>query len=86
MAAEAGAGGGAGRAREGEGPILWLAFEVDAEGRVEALVTRAGAGGPARERERHASIPEAAEAYGGSFREVVENVLDSGSRKGRWRP
>lgn len=68
------------------GRIIWLAFEVREDGRVRTVVTRDGNGEPVREPQEFPSVAAAQEAFGGSFREVVEKVLEGGSRKGRWRP
>lgn len=65
---------------------MWLSFEVETEGSVCTIVTRQGEEGLERESFDFPSLAAAAERFGPGFRQVVEEVLASGSRKGRWRP
>lgn len=66
--------------------IIWLSFQVEPDGTVRTRVTLERDGEIVRERREAASLEEAQETFGGSFREVVQRVLESGSRRGRWRP
>lgn len=66
---------------------IWLAWQQEEDGSFRVLETREEEGGGyAREQREYPSLDEAAEAYGPDFRELVEEVLASGSRRGRYRP
>lgn len=70
-----------------EGRLIWLAWERQEDGSFRVLETREGETGEyVRERRRFASLEEAADAYGPTFREVTHEVLASGSDQGRFRP
>lgn len=70
-----------------EGTLIWLAWQRREDGGFRVLETREGEGGDfTREREEYASLDQAAGAYGPGFRELVEEVLSSGSQRGRYRP
>lgn len=69
-----------------DGRILWLAFEVTGDGRVRTVVTLDRDGDRARERRESPSLEAAGRIYGPGFVEVVRACLESGSRRGRWRP
>lgn len=66
--------------------LIWLKWRVTEEGQVEIVETRDTDEGYRRRRNDAGSVDEAAARYGEAFREVVEKVLESGSRKGRFRP
>lgn len=69
------------------GRLIWLAWERQEDGSFRVVETREGeGGGTVRRRREFASLGEAAEAYGPRFREVTEEVVDSGSDRGRFRP
>lgn len=59
---------------------------MEPDGSVRTVVTRHEDEGLARETLDFPSVEAAAKRFGPGFREVVDEVLASGSRKGRWRP
>jgi hypothetical protein len=65
---------------------IWLAWQQEEDGSFLVLETREEDGGYTRERREYGSLDEATEAYGADFRKLVEEVLASGSRRGRYRP
>ncbi len=68
-------------------PPIWLAWQEEDDGSFRVLETREEEGGGyVRELREYSSLDEAAEAYGPEFRGLVEEVLASGSRRGRYRP
>lgn len=66
--------------------LIWLKWRVTADGPVEIVETRERDGEIVRERRDAPSLDDATERYGEDFREIVEKVLESGSRQGRYRP
>lgn len=69
------------------GELVWLAWQRQEDGSFRVLETReAEEEGYVRERREFASLGDAAEAYGPDFRELAEEVLASGSDRGRFRP
>ena len=72
--------------REDRERISWGAWRVADDGSVETVLTLVADDGPERVRRNFPTLEAAAEALGGSFREVVESVLAEGRRQGRWRP
>lgn len=69
-----------------DGTLIWLKWRVRDDGSVHVVETREVDGETARERRDADSLDDAAGRYGEGFRELVENVLESGSRQGRYRP
>lgn len=66
--------------------LIWLKWRVTGDGSVEIVETRERDGELVRERRDAPSLDDAAARYGEGFREIVEKVLESGSRQGRYRP
>lgn len=66
--------------------LVWLKWRLADDGRVEIVETVEGHEGPERRRNDAASLDEAARRYGPDFRELVDRAVESGSRKGRYRP
>lgn len=66
--------------------LLWLKWRVRGDGAVQVVETRDRDGELVREERQDESLETAAERYGEDFRELVEKVLESGSRQGRYRP
>lgn len=69
-----------------DGELVWLKWRVAEDGSVQVVETRDADGESVRERRDADSLDEAAARYGEDFRELVEKVLESGSRQGRYRP
>lgn len=69
-----------------EGELIWLKWRVADDGSVQVVETREADGETVRERRDADSLDDAAGRYGEGFRELVEKVLESGSRQGRYRP
>lgn len=72
--------------REAWEPVAWAAWRVADDGAIETVLTVEADGGHERVRREFPTLEAAAEALGGSFRDVVEKVLADGRRQGRWRP
>lgn len=69
------------------GRLIWLVWERQPDGSFRVVETREDEGGDTvREPREFASLGDAEEAYGSRFRKVAEEVLDSGSDRGRFRP
>lgn len=66
--------------------LVWLKWRVREDGTVQVIETRERDGELVREGREDDSLEEAAARYGDEFRELVETVLESGSRQGRYRP
>lgn len=66
--------------------LVWLKWRVREDGTVQIVETRERDGELVREAREDDSVEAAAERYGEEFRELVEEVLESGSRQGRYRP
>lgn len=66
--------------------LIWLKWRAEEDGTLQILETREREGEIVRERRDADSLDDAAGRYGGEFRELVEKVLESGSRQGRYRP
>lgn len=71
---------------EGRGELIWLTWRAEEDGRFRIVETREREGEIVRERRDADSLDDAAGRYGENFRELVEKVLESGSRQGRYRP
>lgn len=71
---------------EPAGDLVWLKWRLREDGTLQVVETRDRDGEVVRERRDAGSVDAAAERYGSGFRELVETVLDSGSRQGRYRP
>lgn len=71
---------------EPDGALIWLKWRAREDGSVEVVETREVDGETVRERRDAASLDAAAGRYGADFRELVEKVVESGSRQGRYRP
>lgn len=69
-----------------EGELIWLKWRVAEDGSVQVVETREAEGETVRERRDADSLDAAAGRYGEDFRELVEKVVESGSRQGRYRP
>lgn len=66
--------------------LIWLKWRAEEDGSLQVLETRERDGEIVRERRDADSLDDAAGRYGEAFRELVEKVLESGSRQGRYRP
>lgn len=66
--------------------LIWLKWRADEDGTLQIVETREREGEIVRERHDADSLDDAAGRYGEGFRELVEKVLESGSRQGRYRP
>jgi len=66
--------------------LIWLKWQAEEDGSLQILETRERDGEIVRERRDADSLNDAAGRYGEAFRELVEKVLESGSRQGRYRP
>lgn len=66
--------------------MAWVAWRLTDAGAIEARITAEGPDGLEHEEAELASLEAAAERFGDGFRELVERVVASGSRSGRWRP
>lgn len=66
--------------------LIWLKWRAEEDGTLQILETRESEGEIVRERRDIDSLGDAAGRYGEGFRELVEEVLESGSRQGRYRP
>lgn len=66
--------------------LIWLKWRAEDDGSLLILETRERDGEVVRERRNADSLDAAAERYGEGFRKLVETVLESGSRQGRYRP
>lgn len=67
--------------------LVWLAWERRPDGSLHVLETHESDGGEYERRTREfESVDQAAGAYGERFGELVEEVLESGSTRGRYRP
>lgn len=66
--------------------LIWLKWRAQEDGSLQILETRERQGEIVRERRDADSLDDAAGRYGEAFRELVEKVLESGSRQGRYRP
>lgn len=70
-----------------EDSLVWLAWERQADGSFRVLETRSSGGGDVeRVPRRFAGLEELVDAYGESLGELVAEVLESGSTRGRYRP
>lgn len=73
-----------------EGRLLWLAWERRPDGSYRVLETREARAGEEASHRRipreFESLEQAAGRYGRRFRELVREVLESGSSRGRYRP
>lgn len=69
-----------------EGELIWLKWRAADDGGLKIVETREVDGETVRGRRDADSLDDAASRYGESFRELVEKVLESGSRQGRYRP
>lgn len=68
------------------GRIVWAAWRVTEDGRIEVSATLDADGDVERELWEFPSLAAAEDGLGGGFRDVVERVLAAGRRQGRWRP
>ena len=66
--------------------LIWLKWRAEDDGSLLIVETRERDGETVRERRDAESLDAAAERYGDGFRDLVETVLESGSRQGRYRP
>ncbi len=71
---------------EDGGDLIWLKWRADDDGSLRIMETREREGELVRERRDAGSLDAAAGRYGEDFRELVEKILESGSRQGRYRP
>lgn len=69
-----------------EGTLIWLRWRAREDGSLQVVETREVDGETVRRRRDADSLDAAAGRYGEGFRELVEKVLESGSRQGRYRP
>lgn len=66
--------------------LIWLKWRVDDDGSLRIVETLERDGEVVREQRDAGSLDAAADRYGEDFRELVETVVESGSRQGRYRP
>lgn len=66
--------------------LIWLKWRAREDGTLQVVETRERDGELVREPREEESLEAAAARYGEDFRELVEEVLESGSRQGRYRP
>lgn len=71
---------------DAEDELIWLKWRAEEDGTLQILETREREGEIVREQREIDTLDEAAGRYGDGFRELVEKVLESGSRQGRYRP
>ena len=71
-----------------DGRLVWLAWERQPDGSFRVVETREGEapGETVRRRREFGTLEEAASDYGPDFRELVEEILATGSDRGRYRP
>lgn len=66
--------------------IIWAKWRVRDDGQIDVIATYAQDAGYAEWRASYRSLEEAAAVLGPSFRDIVDKVVDAGTRSGRWRP
>lgn len=66
--------------------LIWLKWRVDDDGSLRIVEIRERDGEVVGERRDAESLDAAADRYGEEFRELVNRVVASGSRQGRYRP